>query len=235
MLKVATVCSGIGSPEVAINVIIYKAVFSNGKCYIGLTRNGINQRKSEHLYRSKIKFNLPFYHAINKYGWDSIKWEILGEYKSLAEAESAEISFIASNPNNYNVSKGGKASLICDDSRKKISEKLKGRVLTEEWKCKISQTVTKIFSNPENRKKLSQSVKKAMWREDVRNNYLIGIKNRDNSARIQALTEYHKNQKEEKFKQLKLNYIEGMSWESLHKLTGISLVFIRKYKSKWLC
>lgn len=129
-MKIATVCTGIGSPEMALRITIYKAVFPNGKCYIGLTRNGINTRKSEHLYRSKIKFNLPFYHAINKYGWDSIKWEVLGEYKTLAEAESAEILFITSNPNNYNVSQGGNAGLICDASRKKISEKLKGRVLT---------------------------------------------------------------------------------------------------------
>lgn len=74
-----------------------------------------------------------------------------------------------------------------------------------------------------------------MWREDVRNNYLEGIKNRDNSARVQALAEHHKNQKEAKFNKLKLNYTEGMSWESLHQLTGISLGFIRKYKNNWLC
>ena len=36
-------------------------------------------------------------------------------------------------------------------------------------------------------------------------------------------------------KELKNTYREGMSWESLHKETGISLGFIRKYKSNWLC
>ena len=74
-----------------------------------------------------------------------------------------------------------------------------------------------------------------MWREDVRANYLKGLENRDNSARIQALAEHHKNQRESKFQELKNTYREGMSWESLHNETGISLGFIRKYKSNWLC
>lgn len=125
--------------------------------------------------------------------------------------------------------------MISAESRMKISEKLKGRVFSDEWKSKISKTVTNIFSNPENRKILSEKVTEAMWREDVRANYLKGLKNRDNSARIQALDEYHKNQREIKFQQLKEIYKEGMSWDSLHKETGISLGFIRKYKSSWLC
>lgn len=229
MLKVATVCSGIGSP-----IIIYRAIFPNGKCYIGLTRGNLKRRKYEHLYRSKTKYNLPFYNAINKHGWDNLEWEILHSCEILTEAENKEIEFIKYFQNNYNVSAGGNAGLISDETRKKISEKLKGRIFTQEWKSKISKSVTKIYSNHENRKELSKKVKEAMWRDDVRKNYLEGIKNRDDTNMKNALKEHFDNSRKEKFKILNDNYTYNMTWQILHKKTGISLGFIRKYKAEWI-
>ena len=56
--------------------LIYKATFSNGKSYIGQTTQTLQKRKQQHKDKSKLNNN-AFYHAIKKYGWDDITWEVI--------------------------------------------------------------------------------------------------------------------------------------------------------------
>ena len=70
--------------------IIYKSTnLINGKCYIGKTITSLTKRKNNHIYTSK-KFNengkcskdeyrCYFYNALNKYGIENFKWEIIYE------------------------------------------------------------------------------------------------------------------------------------------------------------
>lgn len=96
--------------------LIYKATFPNGKVYIGQTTQTLEKRKYQHK-RDAIDLNRksPFFFAINKYGWENIKWEIIEEGDFTAEElDKKEIYYISfyhscvsdENCNGYNVLKG---------------------------------------------------------------------------------------------------------------------------------
>ncbi|MFW6226120.1 MAG: GIY-YIG nuclease family protein, partial [bacterium] len=122
-------------------ITIYKAKFPNGKCYIGLTRNSLCQRKSEHKSRMKDKKykNLPLYNALRKYGFQTVAWEVLIKVKTIGEAEKREMQMILENPLNYNVAAGGMTMSFTPEICKKIAESQKGVPKTNIQKKRISK------------------------------------------------------------------------------------------------
>lgn len=92
--------------------VIYRGVFENGKMYIGLTCD-FKRRLKEHKHSvNKLdRVDYPLYKAIRKYGWDTIKWDIVCECETLEEAKDMEIYYIEKfnlyNKGGYNASKGG--------------------------------------------------------------------------------------------------------------------------------
>lgn len=58
-----------------MSMVIYKAIFPNGKTYIGQTTRAVKERIQQHKKDSKFK-TFVFYRAIRKYGWDSLKWKL---------------------------------------------------------------------------------------------------------------------------------------------------------------
>ena len=112
----------------------------NGKCYIGITTQGVNRRWSEHLYR----FNLgerdhKLYQAMRKYGLDNFDLLILETVKDaslLPELEIAYIKEFDSFNRGYNMTCGG--DVISDETRQKLSKIFKGRKIT--WYDKIIAT-----------------------------------------------------------------------------------------------
>lgn len=113
---------------------IYRAIFPNGKSYIGQTSNFKYRQHQHYLVSNRIKFklenNIPlsksekenkntptkiFYHAIIKYGWDNIKWEILEEVDTRQELNQREQYWIRyyrtyigfDNSQGYNANLGG--------------------------------------------------------------------------------------------------------------------------------
>lgn len=95
-------------------MVIYKAVFPNGKIYIGQTVRSIKKRIQQHKKDSKFK-NFVFYKAIRKYGWENIKWYILEQCETKNELNEREIYWIEkeksfinfTNSNGYNTTLGG--------------------------------------------------------------------------------------------------------------------------------
>lgn len=86
---------------------VYKHTCPNNKVYVGITSN-LNQRFRHRDYRN----NKHFYDAIQKYGWDNIKHEILYTDLTKEEAEVKEIELIAKYKSNdpkfgYNIRTGG--------------------------------------------------------------------------------------------------------------------------------
>ena len=68
------------------NYVVYKHTCPNGKVYIGITCQEVNLRWANGLgYRNQM-----FYKAIQKYGWDNIKHEIVYKYLTQKEAEERE-------------------------------------------------------------------------------------------------------------------------------------------------
>ena len=114
----------------------------NGKSYVGIT-----SQKPENRWRNGKGYvnNDYFWRAINKYGWHNFSHEILYTNLSKENAEQLEIQLIAEYKTDdkkfgYNIEHGGNAtSKFSDETKRKISEALKGHPCSEETKAKIGK------------------------------------------------------------------------------------------------
>lgn len=140
---------------------IYKCTNKiNQKSYIGFDSNWPN-RKNRHKYEC-LKRNTKFYAAIRKYGWDSFDWMILYQSKdrnhTLNKMENFFIVEYDTINFGYNLIPGGSKRADfkqTEETKKKISTKLKGRTRSEEQKNNMRGKVR----SEEHRKKLSLSQK----------------------------------------------------------------------------
>ena len=130
------------------NYTVYRHVAPNGKIYVGITGRSVERRwQNGRNYKSSPHFN----HAINMYGWENIKHEILFTGLTKGQAEQKEIELIAEfksdNPLfGYNIESGGNAiGKLNEETKKKISIANKGRKIknrrphTDEEKKRISE------------------------------------------------------------------------------------------------
>lgn len=102
-------------------LVIYKAEFPNGKVYIGKSKN-FDDRKLKHLYSTRY-YNTKLTKAINKYGFDSINWEIIYETEDIEELNKMEIELIKkydSIKNGYNTSIGGDGGDTISNNPRKL-------------------------------------------------------------------------------------------------------------------
>ena len=120
------------------NWVVYVHIFPNGKKYFGITCKMPDKRwENGHGY---TKNGQPvMYHAIQKYGWENIKHEILFTNLTKKEAELKEKKLIALYKTNckkygvlygYNMTDGGEGTLghvVSEEARKKMSEKRIGK------------------------------------------------------------------------------------------------------------
>ena len=155
-----------------LNYKVYKHTTPNGKIYIGITNQTVNERWAN---GKGYKHNSYFTRAIHKYGWENIKHEILFSGLTKEEACKKEIELIEQYQSNkriygYNISSGGEAHSGCKhtyETKKIISEKQKGKHLSEETKRKISESVkgrnpywcTGKHLSDEHRSKISKALK----------------------------------------------------------------------------
>ena len=155
---------------------IYKATFENGKVYIGITNN-FERRLKEHKKnrKKKGKEDYAIYRAINKYGWESIEWEIIEQVETKEEAKEKEIGHIAEydsyNRGGYNTTKGGdypsKILYKLDDKQEEeVIELLKENKLTmqeiaDKFEVSISKISTVYTRNKQKEKGLMKREKKA--------------------------------------------------------------------------
>ena len=150
----------------ADNYILYKHTCPNGKVYIGITGMPFERRCGKD-GRGYAK-NPLFSKAIQKYGWQNIRHEILYRGLTKAQAERKEIELIAEHKSNqrehgYNVSSGGesgtagvKMDLL---TRIKMSEAHKGKNLSDEHKNNLSLSRKGCSFTVEHRQKLSEAKK----------------------------------------------------------------------------
>lgn len=125
------------------NYTVYMHTCPNGKRYIGITMKIPELRWQN---GTGYKTQLYFYRAIEKYGWENIKHEILYSNLSKEEAEQKERELITNtyNSNNpmygYNIDNGGNHKGKCSEQTKeKISVANKGRKASEETKKIMSE------------------------------------------------------------------------------------------------
>jgi group I intron endonuclease len=138
---------------------VYKHTVPNNKVYIGIT-----SKKPEERWRNRYRNNRYFSNAINKYGWENIKHEILYENLSKEDAEQMEIQLIAlydsSNPKfGYNIAKGGHSNNgyhHSEETKNKIKKSLTGKKYTAERRKNQSRIIKRCWDNDDYRKHMSE-------------------------------------------------------------------------------
>lgn len=120
----------------------------NGKIYIGQTKD-LHHRMIAHISLSR-KINeksQPIHKAIAKYGEENfvfypliIEQNVSRKQLNIWEKEIIN-TFKKDNFILYNCVEGGYGGDLGEESRNKISKKLKGRIFTKEWREKISKAL----------------------------------------------------------------------------------------------
>lgn len=143
-----------------------------GKKYVGQTCKSLAERAGRNGCHYIIK-NGAFGNSIKKYGWESFVPEVLEDGLTLEEANEREQYWISELntlvPNGYNLASGGSNPEVhestcekhrrfrhTEESRKKISESLKGVPKTEEHIEKSRKAHLGMKFSPEAREKLSE-------------------------------------------------------------------------------
>lgn len=139
---------------------------TNGAKYVGQT-NDFSRRQKEHKYRTK---NDKFHNAIQYYGFDSFKWDILQVFccstaellrTKLDEAEMRYIKLFDTYSNGYNLTLGGggnKGQIHTIESRNKMSAKQRGRIISDETKDKLRLVRLGSVQSKESRQKVSKRI-----------------------------------------------------------------------------
>lgn len=103
----------------------------NNKSYIGLTKNGWENRLQGHIKNAKNGAKTHFANAIRKYGVEKFSSEIIAKCDSKIEANSIErfyISWFDSQENGYNMTPGGEGGshLWTEEQKKRHSLNMSG-------------------------------------------------------------------------------------------------------------
>lgn len=114
---------------------VYMHTTPNGKKYIGYTGNSLKKRWENGKNYKQHKY---FYAAIQKYGWDNIKHDVLYETFDKEEALSKEIYFISLYKSNdrkfgYNSSIGGDSGFNGGKHSEKYKQRLKKERSVAKW------------------------------------------------------------------------------------------------------
>lgn len=123
---------------------VYIHAFPNGKVYIGITSQ---KPESRWKHGKKYAYNQVVGRAIDKYGWDAIRHEVLFSGLSEAEAKAKEMELIkkynAQNPDyGYNLTAGGDGMTgfkTREETKRKLSKINIGKRHTEESRRKMSE------------------------------------------------------------------------------------------------
>lgn len=121
---------------------------TNGKKYVGITKQTLNQRWRQGKGYGKTS---PIYKAIKHYGWDGFDHDVLEDGLTYEEACEAEKRYIRELnclvPNGYNLEYGGNAKKECNEiTRKKISDSHKGKsqIISEEERKRRSERMKRL-------------------------------------------------------------------------------------------
>jgi group I intron endonuclease len=136
----------------------------SGKQYIG---QSVNYKKRWRLHRYYLNNNSHhnefLQNAWIKYGEEAFRFELITEFQSRDELNTAEALHIEVSgslyPNGYNLVKGGDVFEISESTRAKLSDAMKGKPLSAATRAKISEALKGKPIRAETRAKISTSNK----------------------------------------------------------------------------
>ena len=140
------------------------------KQYVGVTTKGYLNRFANHIWHSRKqrKSCRALCAAINKFGSESFSVELLHTAKSRDEMHQMEVHFIKSlktlAPNGYNLTEGGDAGVMSEETKQMMSDRLKGQPLSDKNKAGLIAA----WKDPVIRSQRCSAIKAAMNRESVR-------------------------------------------------------------------
>lgn len=137
---------------------VYMYEFPNGKKYIGMTKNTLEERRDMGYHHNK-----ELQSAIRSYGWRGFEHKVLIDNLTKQQAETMEIKLIeeynTTDPQHgYNVSYGGTATFAklkhTEEYKVKMSNINKGKVFSESHKNNIKKAhekyAIKVISRDQN-------------------------------------------------------------------------------------
>ena len=168
--------------------LVYKHTTPSGKVYIGITGGTAKRRWANGRgYR-----DCPcFYGAIQKYGWDNIKHEVLHEGLSKKQACEYEKRYIeeynaTDSRFGYNLTSGGETGFapneetrikmseshkkfweLHPEKRKELAERSANYLHSEETKKKISDANKRRHLTDESKKKMSEAAKRRLLEDEA--------------------------------------------------------------------
>ena len=146
-------------------MVIYRILnLSNDLFYIGQTIRNPDKRWREHCNNAR-KFNNPLYNAMNFYGIENFKFEVLEEIENIEMLNKREEELILNNiyPNGYNLKQGGNNKRYSQFSKDKISNGNLGKTKTRTVEDReiFRGNIKKRYENLEYRQKHKEAVLKA--------------------------------------------------------------------------
>jgi group I intron endonuclease len=161
----------------------------NSKKYVGQTKVGVEERFKKHVEgRSRCS---AIEKAVQKYGKDNFSIEQLAKANTAKELDLLEMKFIKEmdtiSPNGYNLNEGGNCPTFSLETRKKLSEALKGntnskgKIRTQETKEKMSKAHKGKKLSVEHKKKLAKAKLGKKLSEEHRKNIGLGNTGRQHS------------------------------------------------------
>lgn len=138
----------------------------NNKKYIGQSAS-IEERWYRHSVDYKRLTDRYLYRAMNKYGFNNFKFEILETDIDISLIHEKEKHWIkelnTKAPYGYNMTDGGEGSfnrLVSEETKEKLRQANLGKTASDETKKKFSVITSKRFEDINERKKISDSMKK---------------------------------------------------------------------------
>lgn len=142
-------------------MIIYKITcLINGKIYIGQTTTDIEKRWRRHTWRCTLDSRrMAISNAIDKYGKENFKIELIDSANSVEELNEKEVYYInmlnSLSPNGYNIDPGGNNKKMRQETKDKISSSNKGKVISELTRLRLSISHKGYKMKDDTKKKLS--------------------------------------------------------------------------------
>lgn len=156
------------------------------KRYIGITsRHPIKRWKKD---GSGYKDQPHFWNAIQKYGWDNFKHEIILQVNTLEDACNIEKYLIKhyktyDRKYGYNLTLGGEGRLLTNEQKKNLSTQRQGPNAcgygyfpSEETKQKMSEAAKGKTFNKDTREKMSNAKKKIVYQYNLNGEYINTFK-----------------------------------------------------------
>lgn len=207
------------------NYTVYIHIFPNNKVYIGITKMGIKNRwLNGKGYKTCRKLNF----AIQKYGWENVKHEILYEHLTKEEAEQKEIELIVkynSTDDNfgYNIEKGGNhQGKMSDETKRKLSAIMKGKNIGEK------NGMYGKHHSIETRKKISENSSKYWQGKQIP--LEIVEKTKNTKKMIYPNGYHHSSEAIKKIKETRIK--KGLSYATEEERHKARLESLKRYKQK---